>query len=301
MSETADQAEATLRAARASYEALGDELGAHLCDVALVQLARDRGPRAVLAAVAGPLARMSRDRDIVGVDAIAVELILAARDLGVESLEERVRALVARARRPRLVAVVLEGLLDAAAERVDEGDDETGRATMLSALELAVEATDLRGGARVLQALAGFHERRDERDPEILCLDQAATYLERAGEPCEAAELRLRAAERLSADEGDEPDPRALAMLARAADGFREAGESRRAVECLLHLADEQIRRAHVGGALETLREAEALAPSLDDAPLEVRIYERMADAWEAVGDAEMAGSCRARARLLQQ
>lgn len=262
-------------------------------ELALAELARGEGPEAVLEALERPLERLTRRGAVVGLDVLGRELILAARAADATELEEAVRELLVASGEPHVVDGALRGLLEAAAEAALAGADEAVGVSW-AALGLAVAAGDYRRGADALEVLAGVHVARAEPARAVRCLDQSATYRRRSGAPLAAAEARLAALELLSGDLARRAD-----LATSAADDLNAAGEPARAAAVLLDAARAALGARRPKRALKELRRALTWVRETGEFALEAALYRAMAEAFEGLGDGEMAASYATRAELM--
>ena len=248
---------AMARRSRVLYEALGDDAGVHVCDLALARAARDLDPIRVLEALAGPLDRLVRTGSLTGLDVLCCEAILAARRLGATDLEQRLGTLVARIASPELKAHVLLGLWSSAAEHLRADDPDGAVPSAWAALDLAVRLGDWLGAATSLVYLVDAHDRQGKVEAAILCQKQAAEYISRAEDSPRAAVLLEDLADRL-ANLGRHAE--ADVALDAAITRFQSAGATADAARSLVTGGQRRLARGDAKAAIRLLQKAAEVA-----------------------------------------
>jgi tetratricopeptide (TPR) repeat protein len=289
-----DLISAMARRSRVLYEALGDDAGMHVCDLALARAARDLDPIRVLEALSGPLDRLVRTGSLTGLDVLCTEAILAARRLGAT---ERLGTLVARIASPELKAHVLLGLWSSAAEHLRQDDPDGAVPSAWAALDLAVRLGDWLGAATSLVYLVDAHDRQGKVEAALLCQKQAAEYVSRAEDSPRAAVLLEDLAARL-ADLGRHAE--ADAALDAAIARFQSAGATADAARALVAGGQRRLARGDAKAAIRLLQKAAEVAGDSGSLDAEVTAWEALAEAWRKQGNAQMADGCAARAELLK-
>lgn len=287
-----------LERSRLLFQALGDERGVHLCEIALAREASD--PVEVLAALLPPIERLAATRTLTGLDVIASEALLAARTLGARDLESRVRRLVVEAGSMDLRARVFTALWDRSEALAEAGDVAGCLDAGWASLDLAVALDDFQAAAVSLVRIAGCHEavasaggRPSHAEAAALCLEQAARILERAGSPREAGDLFLEAARHPGAGSRSE------VLMDLALQAYEDAGARDRVAECRIEVARGHLDSGRPREAIRTLQRALAAIEGPDTLTTEVRVWEMLAEAHRRSGDLEAAASAETRARLL--
>jgi len=272
---------------RRLFEALGDERGVHLCDLALAEQERD--PVKALEALLPALERLVQTGTLTGMDVVASTILLAARKLGASDLEAMARNLVVHSRSLELRVLVLNHLWGASFEALDRAEPRASVAAALAALELAVACGDFEAAAVSLIHLGTAHEAANEREAARLCLAQAARYLRRAGRPDAAATLWLEVAQ-------GGPSERAMAL--REAALCLEGSDADGAATCWIDLAESLVSTAALREAVRVLNRALGI---VKDPQVEVRAWRALAAVHRRLGDPNAACACDARASLLAE
>ncbi len=287
-----------LERSRSLFEALGDSRGVHLCEIALAREARD--PSEALQALLPPIERLVTTGSLTGLDVIAAEALVAARALGAQDLEARVRHLVAATRSWELQVKVLQALWGRMEEFGETGDMGACLNAGWAALDLAVALDNPQAAAVSLVRIATCHEvlgagenSEAHRKAATLCRVQAARYLLRAARPREAGDLFLEAARRASASS---PEP---SLLEEALRAYEDAGAHDRAAECRIEIAGSHLESGRPREAIRTLHKALAALEGPETLATEARAWAMLADACRLAGDSEAARTAETRARLL--
>lgn len=296
-----------LHRTRALFAAQGDEWGVHLCEIALARIASD--PIETLSVLLSPLSRLATTRTLNGLDAIVSEVLIAARALGAQDLEARVRALVASVRSLELNARVFSILWDRVQVLVETGDVRGGLNAGWAALELAVALEDSLAAAVSLVRIAGCHEAlssdpssRDAR-AAALCVEQAARYLMRCGYASEAGDLFREAARFRSASldpSSPSPHPETRVLLEEAIRAYEEAGVRDRVAECRIEVARGYLDAGRPREAIRMLHKALSQLEGPESLAIEVQGWTTLAEAYRRAGDLDSAVAAETRARLLR-
>lgn len=289
---------ALLERSRRLFAAHGDEQGVHLCEIALARQASD--PVEVLAALLPPLERLAATRTLTGLDVIASEALIAARVLGARDLEAQVRHLVVQADSMDLRARVFTALWDRFEALAGAGDIGACLAAGWASLDLAVALDDFEAAAVSLVRIAGCHEvaasagdESPHAEAAVLCLEQAARVLLRAGRSREAGDLFLEAARHPGAG------PRSEALRDLALQAYEDAGARDRVAQCRIEVARRHLDSGRPREAIRSLQRALAVLVGPETLGIEVRVWEMLADAYRRSGDLSAATAAETRARLL--
>jgi hypothetical protein len=285
-----DATEQLLAQSREAFEALGDTLGVHLCELGLAGLRRAGDAAVALEALAAPLARVVAAGSIVGLDLLATELLTAARRLAAPDLAASVHRVLIAARRPELPRLVLNQLVDRAAS---PSSPPVTAATLLAAIDLAVALGEPAAAALCLEQLAALHARLGERPLEAGCTLHAAACWRSAGEAARAATLEVDLVRR-------DPDVKLdEAALEAAAEALSEAGDVARALAALGLVIRARLASQRPKAAMKALRRAFRVLG--DDGALadELALHQLAAECATALGDVELARSHAARVALL--
>ncbi len=283
---------------RLLFQALGDERGAHLCEIALAREASD--PVEVLAALLPPLERLAATRTLTGLDVIAAEALVAARVLGARDLETQVRRLVVGVGSTDLAARVFTALWERFEALAEAGDLPACLAAGWAGLDLAVALGDFQAAAVALVRVAGCHEAAasaggpsSHAAAAVLCLEQAARYLERAGRPEEAGDLFLETARQPAAGS------RAEVLRDLAARSYEAAGARDRVAQCRIEVARGLLDSGRPREAIRVLHRALGALEGAHTLVTEVQVWEMLAEAHRRLGEEGAAAEAETRARLL--
>jgi len=282
---------------RILFDALGDVVGVHLCDLAEVREARDAGPTAVLEALVAPLDRLVSTATLGGLDVVCVEALLAARELDGGELEEQVREIVVHSGSGELAAGVLKGLWDRVQDLRDDGQTARALQAARAALGMSVATSDFTAAATSLVFLSGCHEADDEMEAATLCIRQAGAYMARAGRHQAAGEVLAETSDRMA---GRGQWEEALCVLDQAARSFEGAGNSEGVALCMVEGARLRIENGRFREAVRQLQRAVGAAGAEGLVEFEAKAWRLLSTAHEALGDNVMKASCEARAELLE-
>lgn len=288
---------AVFERARTLFEAHGDALGVHLCELAEARVSREGGPIPVLRALVPPLERLVATGSLGGLDVLCVEAMLAAVAVGEADLERRVQDLVCHAGSDELAASVLLGLWDEVQDLRDMGDLEAAVRAGRASLETSVALGDFNAAATSLILLAGCHDLAGMTDAATLCVRQAGDYLARGGEPAAAGEVLAEAADRLEAADRAQD---AVKVLERAAGAWEAAGTVSGVVLCLLEGARLKAGAGRHREAVRGLQKVTAMAGDANLLDLEIRALRLQATSYASLDESEMEANCLARAELLE-
>jgi hypothetical protein len=282
---------------RAQFEAINDHQGVHACEIAQVEMAHNDGPAAVLAAIRTPLKRLAKAGGLLGIDVIGLELMLTAARLEDSRLRDSTVQLLVHTGRPDVVRRIVAGLVEEAEHQTQSDHPQMAHQICRYALELAVKNGDFESGAMALGTLSRVHDTVGENGLAILCLVQAAAYLESAGDPVEARNLREVLVYRLQEESIDAP---ALPALEEAVLLLSKSGDAFSTSAICVALSHHQMAHQRPKAAIRTLELGLSLVLTLQSHAIEIGLHECLVDAYEAVDDMDLAKSHRAKAKLLR-